>query len=213
MTQIYLISPKKISLPEFSKKLENALKTNLVPVFQLRLKDCDLKEVTKSAKELKKICHDNNCLFILNDSYQIALEIQADGVHLGGEDGNIKLVRKQADTNNKTNKPFIIGASCYDSRHLAMEAGEKGADYLSFGTFFLSKTKNSQGKPTIEILQWCNELINLPVVAIGGITDQNCSSLVKAGADFIAVISYVWQHPLGEAKAIENLNKAINQAN
>ena len=203
MTKIYLISPPKIEIKTFSAKLSSALETGLIPAFQLRLKDYEKTEVVKIAKELKKICDENNCLFLLNDFYEIALEIGAGGVHLGAEDGMIKEIRKN------TPKNFIIGASCYDSRHLAIEAAEQGADYLSFGTFFPSKTKNSQGKPTVEIISWCNELTDLPIVAIGGITADNCSPIVKAGADFLAIVSYVWDHPNGEKKAIEMLMKSI----
>jgi len=203
MTQIYLISPEKIELKTFSIRLENVLKTGLVPAFQLRLKGYEKSEVTKIARELKKICHQNNCLFLLNDSCQISAAVGADGVHLGAEDGSIAEMRKKFPTN------FIIGASCYDSRHLAMEAGEQGADYISFGAFFSSKTKISRGKPTTEILEWASEMTDLPIVAIGGITEQNCSALIKAGADFLAVVSYVWDHPNGEVVAVQNLAKKI----
>ncbi|OFW79752.1 MAG: thiamine-phosphate diphosphorylase [Alphaproteobacteria bacterium RIFCSPLOWO2_01_FULL_40_26] len=203
MSKIYLISPPKIDLKNFSPRLEKALKAGLVPVFQLRLKDYEKSEITKIACELKKICEANNCLFLLNDFLEIALDIGASGVHLGAEDGLISEARK------KSPKNFVIGASCYDSRHLAMEAGEQGADYISFGAFFQSKTKISRGKPNIEILEWANELLDLPIAAIGGITDQNCSSLVKAGADFLCVISYIWDHELEEDAAIKNLSEAI----
>ncbi len=199
MTSIYLVSPPQIELESFSLRLQHALKTGLVPAFQLRLKGYDSQEVKKISQELKKICHDNNCLFLLNDFYEIAWDVGANGVHLGSEDGSISLVRK------KSPKDFVIGVSCYDSKDLAMRAGEQGADYLSFGTFFPSKTKNSQGKPTTEILTWCDELINLPTVAIGGINEKNCHELVKAGADFLAVISYVWDNPLGEVEAVKVL--------
>lgn len=204
MSKIYLISPPKIELENFSPRLEKALKTGLVPTFQLRLKDYKKSEIKNFARELKKICHDNNCLFLLNDELEIAFEVGADGVHLGAEDGSILAARK------KSPKNFIIGASCYDSRHIAMEAGEQGADYVSFGAFFPSKTKQSRGKPTLEILQWANEIMNLPIAAIGGITDQNASQLAKAGADFLCVISYVWDHPQGEVLAIKNLHHAID---
>ena len=102
---------------------------------------------------------------------------------------------------------FLIGASCYDSKHLAMEAGEQGADYLSFGAFFESKTKKSRGNPSLEILEWSNEILNLPTVAIGGITADNCAPLVKSGADFLSVISYVWDHPEGEEAALIKLSQ------
>lgn len=204
MTQIYLISPEKIDLKTFFSRLEKALKTDLVPVFQLRLKDYEKKEIIKISKEIKKICQQNNCLFLLNDSYEIALDTGADGVHLGVDDGSIIEARK------KSPKDFIIGTSCYDSRHLAMEAGEQGADYISFGAFFPSKTKTSRGKPTMEILKWASELTNLPVVAIGGINDKNCWQLAKAGADFVSVISYIWEHPNGEEMAVRIMHKALN---
>ncbi len=203
MTKIYLISPPKIDLKEFSIRLQNALKTNLIPTFQLRLKDYQESEITKISQELKKICHDNNCLFLLNDYYEIAANIGADGVHLGLKDDKISLARENSPKN------FIIGASCYDSRDLAIQAVEQGADYLSFGTFFPSQTKNSTGKPTTEIIEWGVEMTNLSVVAIGGITDKNCQPLIKAGADFLAVISYVWQHEKGEVEAIKILHDAI----
>ncbi len=203
MSQIYLISPPKIELKTFSQRLEKVLKTSLVSVFQLRLKNYPDQEIAKISRELKKICHANNCLFLLNDSFEIALDVGADGVHLGVEDGSIKAARKKSPQN------FLIGASCYDSKHLAMEAGEQGADYASFGAFFSSNTKKSRGNPTVEILEWGSEMLNFPIVAIGGITDQNCSSLVKSGADFLAVISYIWDHPSGEIAAVKNLNSRI----
>ena len=202
MSKIYLISPPKIELTQFSQSLQKALKTGLAPVFQLRLKDYENSEIIKISRELKKICHDYGSLFILNDSHKLALEAGADGVHLGDEDGFVVEVKKIAPQN------FIVGASCYDSRHLAIEAAEQGADYVSFGAFFPSKTKNSKGKPTPEIIEWCAEIMDVPIVAIGGITDENCASLTKAGADFLAVVSFVWQHPQGEAVALQKLMEA-----
>jgi len=201
MSQIYLISPPKIESKTFLPRLEKALKTNLVPVFQLRLKEYSNSELTQIAKEIKKICDNNNCLFLLNDSLEIALNICANGVHLGAEDDSILSARKNSPEN------FLIGASCYDSKHLAMEAGEQGADYLSFGAFFESKTKKSRGNPSLEIIEWSNEILNLPTVAIGGITADNCAPLVKSGADFLSVISYVWDHPEGEEAALIKLSQ------
>jgi thiamine-phosphate pyrophosphorylase len=203
MAKIYLISPPQIQLKDFSKQLESALSTGLVATFQLRLKSDSDQEIIKIGAELKKICHNFDCPFLLNDNSQLAIDLEADGVHLGVDDDFIFQARKSSKAN------FIIGASCYDSRHLVMEAGERGADYVSFGSFFDSKTKNSRGRPTTEIIAWCNEFINLPIVAIGGITDQNCQPLVKSGADFLAVISYVWQHSSGSAAAVKNLQEAI----
>jgi thiamine-phosphate pyrophosphorylase len=201
--KIYLISPPKIDLKIFSTRLQNALQTSLVPVFQLRLKGYEGSEIKAIATELKKICNDNNCLFLLNDYWEIAMDISAGGVHVGADDLSISAIRKKSPNN------FVIGASCYDSRHLAMEAAEQGADYLSFGAFFESKTKKSRGNPSPEILTWSQEMMNLPIVAIGGIDDSNCNILSQAGADFLSVISYVWDHPDGEIQAIKNLNRSL----
>jgi thiamine-phosphate pyrophosphorylase len=203
MAQIYLISPPQIELKDFSVKLEKALKTGLVPSFQLRLKNYSTLEVKKISQEIKKICDNNNCLFLLNDFYEIALEVGASGVHVGIDDKKILQIRQNSPKN------FVIGASCYDSKHLAMESGEQGADYISFGAFFETQTKISRGKPTVEILNWASEMLNLPIVAIGGINDKNCVELVKNGADFLAVISYVWQHPKGVEIAIKNLHQQL----
>lgn len=205
MSKIYLISPEKIELQQFSKSLCNALETGLVPAFQLRLKNYSNQEILKISHEIKKICQDNNTLFILNDSYKLALEAGAGGVHLGDEDDKILEARKNSPQN------FIIGASCYDSRDIATNAAEAGADYISFGAFFETKTKISKGKPSPEIISWCNEIINLPTVAIGGINNENCKILVKEKVDFLAVISFVWQHQQGPAAAIKKLNEGINQ--
>lgn len=205
MTKIYLISPEEIDLDSFPHRLHLALKTGLVEVFQLRLKGYSDLEVKEISLILKEICHENNCLFILNDYSKIALEIGANGVHVGSDDGSIAELRKTAPKN------FIIGASCYDSRHLAMKAAEEGADYISFGAFFKSQTKDSKGNPSIDIIKWSLELMNVPIVAIGGINDENCNELVNAGTDFISVISYVWAHPKGEVIALENLNKSLSK--
>ena len=198
MTKIYLISPPKIR-ENFAEDLEKALKTKQIPVFQLRLKDYSDHDIIKIGKQLLLICRQYQTLFILNDRLDLALEIGADGVHLGGEDGDILAAKKSTPEN------FIVGASCYDSRHLAVGAIEDGADYVSFGTFFASTTKNSTGKPTTDILQWCDEILDAPSVAIGGINADNCEPLVAAGADFLAVLSYVWDHPKGVEWAVNHL--------
>ena len=208
MSQIYLISPPEIELNIFSKKLESLLKTGLIPVFQMRLKNLEKGKIVKNAKELKKICQDNNCQFLINDSLEIALEVGASGVHLGKDDGSILQARE------KYPKDFIIGDSCYNQRNLAIEAAEQGANYLAFGAFFETKTKEVKYRATTEILDWANEILDLPIVAIGGITSKNCSSLIKSQADFLAVISEIWNHPQGEKIALENFRNAIlNQKN
>lgn len=206
MTQIYLISPPQINLNEFAKELDEVLKTGMVPVFQLRLKDCQKNIIKKNAQELMKICKQNNCLFILNDDLNLALELGADGVHLGIDDcdkfNKISEIKHQ-------HQQFIIGASCYDSKHLAMQAGESGADYISFGAFFASKTKISRGNPDIDLLDWAIEMLNLPVVGIGGINSQNCRELIEHKIDFIALISFIWQHPKGSSQAVKEIHDLL----
>lgn len=206
MTKIYLLSPEKIELSNFSKQLEKVLKTNLIPVFQLRLKNIDKSFVKKSAFEIKKICHDNNCLFILNDDYNLAQELESDGVHLGQDDFNIDDIE---NIRNNSSQNFIIGSSCYDSRDLALNSVEAGVDYISFGTFFKSKTKNSRGKPEPEIISWANEMFDVQNCAIGGINYDNCDELVKNKADFLAIISYIWQNEKGLEYAVKSLNDKI----
>ena len=205
MTQIYLISPPKIILSEFILSLKNALSTNLVPVFQLRLKEYSQTDVAKIAKQIQKICKDYNCQLILNDYPNIALDLELDGVHLGKDDAKIAEVRKQVPDY------FTIGASCYNSKHKAMQAGEDGANYLAFGAFFPTTTKKIEYYADVDLLQWATELLNLPIVAIGGINASNCASLVENKADFLAVISFVWQHALGEKEALNQLHLAINK--
>ena len=202
--RLYLISPPKFDLNIFSNQLEIALSTKKVPVFQLRMKDVSDEEIISAAQRLQKICYQYQTSFILNDRVDLALKIGADGVHLGSNDGDVALARKKSGNN------FIIGASCYDSKHHIMVSAEEGADYISLGTFFPSNTKNSSGKPTLDLLKWCADYINVPVVAIGGINYDNCQALVKNGADFLAVISYVWQHQNGPDAGVNSLIKAIN---
>lgn len=206
MTRIYLLSPEKFDLRDFSKQLINVLKTGIVPVFQLRIKNYQFEEHLKVARELKKICNNYSCKFIINDSFDIAREVGADGVHLGAGDGIIAKVRKESDKN------FIIGASCYDSRDLAILSIASGADYVSFGTFFKSNTKNSIGKPNIDILNWAHEITDAAVVAIGGINEKNCKLFVDAKADFIAVISCIWSNEKYRPEiAVQRLNEVIEK--
>jgi len=204
LSKIYLISPPKID-DSFLGNLNLALKTRKVPVFQLRIKGYGDEDVVLIGGKVMNICHQYQTLFILNDRLDLALKIGADGVHFGDNDGDILLARKNSPEN------FIIGASCYESKHSAVEAVEKGANYISFGSFFPSSTKNSKGNPSPNILQWCNEIFDIPVVAIGGITAENCQDLVRAKADFLAVISYVWNNKNGVEWALNNLSARIEE--
>lgn len=206
MTQIYLISPPQIILNDFTNQLNNALQTGLVKRFQLRLKNYSSTEFLKIAKDLKIICQQYDCLFIINDYYQLALEIGADGVHLGIDDQKDQNLISKIKNQNAN---FIVGASCYDSSKLALEAEKQGADYISFGAFFNSPTKISRGKPSLDLIDWAKNSLRKPIVAIGGINSQNCQELVKRRVDFLAVISSMWQDPQGVSEAINKLHKAI----
>lgn len=200
-TAIYLISPPKINLLTFEKDLAKILETGLVSVFQLRLKDYNFLAIEKIANSLKKICRDNGCSFLLNDHLDIALQNDLDGVHLGQEDYN-KL------TNIKSLPiDFLTGISCYDSIDLALDAEKKGFNYVSFGAFFETKTKKSIGNPKSKIISEFSYKSPLPIVAIGGINDKNCEELIKNGADFLAVISYIWN----SSNKIESLKILYNK--
>jgi thiamine-phosphate pyrophosphorylase len=211
MTQIYLISPPQIELDKFSKELEIILKTGLVPIFQLRLKDQDYFFVKNSAIKLNKICQDYNTKFIINDNLELALEIGCNGVHLGIDD-------RQNSTNQivkiiQNNKNFTISFSCYDSKDLAIQADNLGASFISFGAFFPTKTKISPGKPTLEIIDWAKKNLKAKIIAIGGINSQNSHQLISTQLDYIALISFIWQHPKGSLFAINEISQLLLKNN
>lgn len=205
MAKIYLISPESIILSEFKVKLQNILSTNKVSVFQLRLKNCEKSLIKEAAQELLPVCLENNVPLIINDHFDIALEVGASGVHLGVDDvNNLSIIKKAAPDG------FVIGISCYDSRDLALDGVIDGADYISFGAFYQSNTKKSRGKPDLSILKWADEMFDNPVVAIGGINDKNCKALSDSGANFVAIISYIWDSEDGEIKAVDRVYKSLS---
>ena len=183
--QLYLISPLETG-GDFPGRLECALDAGPAAAFQFRVKGIDQHEAARLAEPLQEICAARDVAFIVNDSIALAKRLSADGVHLGQGDGTV------ADAREALGKQAQIGVTCKDSRHLAMEAGEAGADYVAFGSFFASDTKQSDARPEPEILAWWQSLFELPCVAIGGITPENCKPLVEAGADFLAVSGGVW---------------------
>ena len=183
--QIYLISPLDVT-GAFPDRLERALDAGPATAFQLRLKDVDQHEAARLAGPLMDICAAREVAFIVNDSIALAKRLNADGVHLGQGDGTVTEAREALG------REAQIGITCHASRHLAMEAGEAGADYVAFGSFFSSETKASDHRPEPEILTWWQTLFELPCVAIGGITPENAGPLVEAGADFLAVSHGVW---------------------
>ena len=185
--QLYLISPLDVS-GDFPQRLERALDAGegLVTAFQFRVKGLDQHEAAALAEPLQAICAAREVAFIVNDDVALAKRLRADGVHLGQGDGDPREAREELG------REAQIGVTCHGSRHLALEAGEAGADYVAFGAFFPSTTKATEHEAEIELLEWWHEMVEIPSVAIGGITPDNCRPLVEAGADFLAVSGAVW---------------------
>ena len=188
--QLYLISPLDV-LGDFPERLARALDAGVgglaqVAAFQFRVKDVNEHEAARMAEPLQAICAAREVAFIVNDSISLAKRIGADGVHLGQGDGAV------ADARAALGRDAQIGVTCHASRDLAMEAGEAGADYVAFGAFFPSTTKHTQHVAELETLSWWQGLMEIPCVAIGGITPENAAPLVAAGADFLAVSHAVW---------------------
>jgi thiamine-phosphate pyrophosphorylase len=184
-TQLYLISPIDVS-GAFPQRLERALGAGPVAAFQFRVKGLDQHEAARLGAPLQEICAARDVAFIVNDSIALAKRLGADGVHLGQQDGDPREAREILGHEAQ------IGVTCHASRHLALEAGERGADYVAFGAFFTSETKASEHRPELELLEWWQQVMEIPCVAIGGITPQNGRALVEAGADFLAVSHAVW---------------------
>lgn len=193
--QLYLISPLDVS-GSFPERLERALAAGkgAAAAFQLRLKGVDQHEAAGLAGPLQDICAAYETAFIVNDDVSLAKRVGADGVHLGQGDGDPKEAREILG------REAQIGVTCHASRHLAMEAGEAGADYVAFGAFYPSTTKESEHRPEPELLEWWSGIFEIPCVAIGGITPENCAPLIAAGADFLAVSGAVWSGD--EARAV-----------
>ena len=203
--QLYLILPLDVG-GAFPDRLARALDTSResggpVAAFQFRVKGIDEHEAARLAEPLQRICSEREVAFIVNDSISLARRIGADGVHLGQSDGEVQ------DARDRLGRDAQIGVTCHASRHLAMEAGEAGADYVAFGAFFPTTTKQVEHHAEPDILTWWQHLFELPCVAIGGITPQNCRPLIEAGADFLAVSGAVWGGD--EAAAIKAFAKLL----
>ncbi len=203
--QLYLISPPVIDAA-FADMLKAAFDGGPVAAFQLRLKGLDDNAIARAAEPLQKLCADHECAFIINDSMALAKRLGADGVHLGQGDGDPREARALLGPSAQ------IGVTCHDSRHLAMEAGEAGADYVAFGAFYPTQTKETHHRPDPSILSWWSTVFELPCVAIGGITAENAAPLVRAGADFIAVSGAVWAHPQGAGNAVAEFASTLTNA-
>ena len=209
-TRLYLITPPGIEdLAGFARDFEAALEGGDVACLQVRIKPDGRADEAKTravGKALLPVCRARDIALIINDSVEVCAEIGADGVHLGHLDMRVKDARK------RLGKAPIIGATARNSRHVAMEAGEQGADYVAFGAFFPSSTKADTVQADPELLGWWQAVMEIPCVAIGGITPEGAKGLALAGADFIAASSAVWSHPDGPAAAVSAFNAELDMA-
>jgi thiamine-phosphate pyrophosphorylase len=199
---LYLISPLDVD-GDFPDRLTAALDAGPVAAFQFRVKGLEQNEAAALAEPLQAICAARDVAFIVNDDVALAKRLDADGVHLGQGDGDPREARKELGPQAQ------IGVTCHASRHMAMEAGEAGADYVAFGAFYPTTTKAVEHQAEPEILEWWQGMFELPCVAIGGITVENARVLVDAGADFLAVSGAVWAHPEGPAAAVRAFNALL----
>lgn len=203
--QLYLISPPALD-DGFAERLTRALDAGPVAAFQFRVKGLDEHAQAKLAAPLQAICAAHDVAFIVNDSISLAKRLGADGVHLGQSDGDPR------DARDRLGRDAQIGVTCHNSRHLAMSAGEAGADYVAFGAFYPTQTKQVEHFADTELLAWWSQLFEIPCVAIGGISAANAAPLASAGADFVAVSAAVWTNPAGEAEAVRQMLAAIGES-
>jgi thiamine-phosphate pyrophosphorylase len=200
-TRLYLITPPAIDADKFAKELEEALAGGDVACLQLRLKDVDDATVRHATRVLLPIAQAHDVAFIMNDRPDLAAELDCDGVHVGEEDAPYAEARRLLGTDR------IVGVTCGDSRHRAVNAAEAGADYVAFGAFFPSMTKaGAKYRATPDVLRDWSETTVVPCCAIGGITQENCVPLIEAGADFLAVIGSIWSYPQGPRAAVRDFN-------
>ena len=204
--RLYLITPPVFEPAVFIEDLRAALGAGDVACLQLRLKDVDDDVVRRAAAALMPLAQEHDVAFLINDRPDLAAELGADGTRVGQEDTPYAKARSILGADH------IVGVTCHASRHLAMAAAEAGADYVAFGAFFPTDTKQAKAAADIEILDWWSKLFEIPCVAIGGITVENCPPLVAAGADFLSVVAGVWSYPDGPAAAVRDFNKAIGDA-
>jgi thiamine-phosphate pyrophosphorylase len=202
--RLYLITPP--ILPDnFADQLAAALDAGDVAAVQLRLKDVPDAVLQKTIEKLRPIVQSRRVSFLLNDRPDLAVKHGCDGAHVGQTDTKAPAARKIL-------RDLTLGVTCHGSRHLAMQAGEDGADYVAFGAFYPTTTKEPPAMADIETLAWWAKMMEIPCVAIGGITPANCAPLVQAGADFLAVVSTIWNHPESPAAGVREMNAAIKAA-
>jgi thiamine-phosphate pyrophosphorylase len=204
-TQLYLITPPKINLSSFPDILARTLDAGRIACLQLRLKDATEEEIIRSIDVLKPIAQERDVAFLLNDNPVLAARTGCDGVHVGQQDASY------AEAREAVGPDATIGVTCHDSRHLAMEAAEQGAEYVAFGAFFQTATKTTKTITNPQILNWWSKDMTVPVVAIGGISVENCQPLISAGADFLAVVAGVWDYIEGPEQAVVAFNRLFKE--
>jgi thiamine-phosphate pyrophosphorylase len=205
--RLYLVTPPRLDPVSFRDQLAAALDAGDVGAVQLRLKDADDEAVARAIAALRPVAQSRDVAFLLNDRPDLARSTGCDGAHVGQEDMAVREARRILGPD------LMLGVSCHGSRELAMNGGEDGADYVAFGAFFPTGTKaDAPVEAEPELLAWWSDIMELPCVAIGGITPANCAPLVQAGADFLAVVSAVWDHPEGPAAGVRAMNAAIAAA-
>jgi thiamine-phosphate pyrophosphorylase len=198
--RLYLITPPQLEPASFAEILKRTLDAGDVASVQLRLKDVSDETIMRAGEILMPVTQRAGAAFILNDRPDLAAKLDVDGVHVGQEDASYTEARAALG------KDRIVGVTCHDSRHLAVAAAEAGADYVAFGAFFPTATKSASTRADSELIRWWAEMMVVPVVAIGGISAENCQPLIEAGADFLAVSSGVWDHPHGPEAAVKAFN-------
>jgi len=205
--RLYLITPPAIDLKRFPSLMAEALDAGDVGAVQLRLKDLEDDALKRAIDALRPVVQSRGVALLMNDRPDLAVKHGCDGAHVGQQDTPATTARKILGPD------LTLGVTCHDSRDLAMTAGDETADYVAFGAFFPTTTKDAKFRATPDILEWWSEMMEIPCVAIGGITAENCPPLVQAGADFLAVVGAVWNHPQGPGAGVRAMNQAIQAAN
>lgn len=203
-SRLYIITPPTLDPTAFVPILSSALEAGDVACVQLRLKGISDQKLLDACEILMPIAHRHDVAWIVNDRPDIAKKSGADGVHLGQDDASTVQAR------DVLGKEAIIGVTCHDSRHLAMLAAEQGADYVAFGAFYATRTKTPKTTAEPQLLNVWSTTTQVPCVAIGGITTENCAALIEAGADFLAVSDGIWNHPQGPAEAVRRFNEIMD---
>ena len=210
--RLYLITPPVIAdLSRFVETLKAALSGGDVACLQLRLKSregvsASDEEILRAAEKIAPLLRAADAHFLINDRPDLAKRAGADGAHIGQKDA------AYAEARAVLGAGATIGVTCHNSFDLAIEAGEAGADYVAFGAFFPTRTKEAPLRADVSLIENWSFATTVPCVAIGGVTADNCGVLVAAGADFIAVSSAVWDAAEGPEAAVRRLNKAILEA-